>query len=260
MVFILFFLAVFVGLLMGVLGAGGAILTTPIFVYLLNWGTEESILATLIIVSILSCIGTTYAILKKEIDWNSVFVFGIPSVISVVLTKLLVIPQFPQVIYLTNSFGIRKDNLLLLVFSIVLFLISVSSLISKRTSDIVKINPILIGLLVGFLTSLLGVGGGFLLIPALSILLKLNIKLAIGTSLFIIFLNSSISVILSDSKVTNFLTMNFYLFILGSITGLIIGFYLRNKITADNLKLYFYRFTLVLSLVIFTYEIISIRY
>ncbi|NOT38839.1 MAG: TSUP family transporter [Saprospiraceae bacterium] len=105
---------------MGVLGAGGAILLTPIMVYKLHWPRQTSISSTLLVIYYLSFIGACYAAFRKEIHWSSIMIFGIPSVLAVGLTKYFIVPLIADMINRTKDNYVTKDNILLLLFAFVL--------------------------------------------------------------------------------------------------------------------------------------------
>ena len=128
--------------------------------------------------------------------------------------------------------------------------------ITPTTNDIV--NYFITGALVGMLTATFGVGGGFLLIPALTIVLGLSINEAIGTSLLLISINSLSSFILIDHS-KNLIQSDLLLtLIVFSIIGLFVGLRIRSKVSAIQLKKWFYTFTLILSVFILSFEVINI--
>ena len=127
-------------------------------------------------------------------------VFGIPSIIAVFLTRVLIVPAIPEDIFKIGSFSVTKSILLMLVFAVLMILASYS-MIKKNTKSNKEIAqkqqfnyPVILaeGSLVGILTGLVGAGGGFLIIPALVVLSKLPMKEAVGTSLVIIAAKSLI--------------------------------------------------------------------
>ncbi len=258
MIFITIIIALIIGLLMGFLGAGGAILTTPVFVYLLHFEPQIAVNNTLLVVACLSAVGSISSLIRKEVNKKAVVWFGISSIISVLITKIDLFPLIPDTILSVNGLIISKDKALMLLFGIVLFLISILGLkknISLINSEI-KSNLIyiIVGLIVGLLTGLLGVGGGFILIPALTLVFGLEMKIAIGTSLSIIFLNSTVG-FLSSSLSEDFIFSNtLVVFIIFSIIGLFVGLRFRSKVSAESIKELFYGFTFFLSVLILVYE------
>lgn len=248
---------------MGFLGAGGAILTTPVFVYLLHFEPQVAVNNTLLMVSCLSAVGTINSIYRKEVNLNATLWFGISSIVAVLITKLYLVPFIPDPIINANNLVISKDQFLMILFGIVLILISVLGLkknISLINSDTKSIFIyFVVGLVVGILTGLLGVGGGFILIPALTLVFGLDMKIAIGTSLSIIFLNSTVGFLSSGLKGEFIYTNSLLVVIIFSIIGLLVGMQYRNKVSTESIKTSFYRFTLILSIMILLYEGLKLR-
>ena len=113
---------------------------------------------------------------------------------------------------------------------------------------------VLLGLVIGIITGLLGAGGGFLIIPTLVLFLKIKMKTAVGTSLFIIAINSLLGFVFS-LKQFDYNWMLLFTFTILSIAGLFIGFRLSNKIPGLRLKQVFGYFVIFMGLYIFLKEI-----
>ncbi|GHF63290.1 hypothetical protein HNQ07_004531 [Deinococcus metalli] len=178
--------AVLIGLSLGLLGSGGSILTVPVLVYLVGEPAKLAITESLAIVGAISAIGLLPHARAGRIAWRSVLVFGLPGVVGTALGTTL--SHFvPGVVQLS-------------IFAVVMLLAAIFMLRPPVTcrvpevprSGLAGILPVALqGLGVGVLTGLVGVGGGFLIIPALVFLGGLPIELAVGTSLVIITLNSA---------------------------------------------------------------------
>lgn len=254
--------ALIVGISMGMLGAGGAILTIPIMVYLFK---VEPVLATvysLFIVGSTAFAGSINYIRQGLINIKSSLLFAIPAVIIMFAMRKLVVPAIP------NEFDIAgvhvlKGTFILGFFSIVLLFSSMSMIIggvkkekehnSLTSKD--KLILILSGASTGIITGMIGAGGGFIIIPALVLLAKMPMKEAVGTSLIIITINS----------LTGFagdLTGNYQIdwsliltFLLISIAGIFIGSILVKKVASAKLKIAFGWFILAMGIYIFIKEI-----
>lgn len=191
----------FVGLFLGLLGSGGSILILPILVYFLGINPIEGTTYSLLIVGLLSFFGMLPYIKKNELDFSIAIPFSIPSIIFVYLTRLFLLPYLPDVI-LNYPFFLTKDKFIMLIFSLFMCVAAAMMLLYKvKDSDKKKKNRFLIlfnvlfeGAIIGVLTGFVGAGGGFLIIPALVLLLKVPIKKAIPCSLFIITAKSIIGV------------------------------------------------------------------
>lgn len=171
-----------IGLSLGLLGGGGSLLTVPALVYLVGQTPQAAVTTSLAIVGANSMVGALLHGSRGRLDWQVALTFGsagmLLSYLSATLSKRL------------------PPELLLVSFSLLMLIIGLM-LTFRRTqleeSDYVA-KPLLLivasGAGVGLLTGILGVGGGFLVVPALVMLLGLPIEIAIGTSLVVIAMNS----------------------------------------------------------------------
>lgn len=187
--------SILVGVVLGMLGGGGSILSIPILVYLFQ---VEPVLASaysLFIVGITSLVGAIPKYRDHLVNLKTGVLFGIPSIIAIFSTRKWIVPAIPEVIFSTEGFTLTKRALLLGIFAVLMVLASLSLIRKKKeitsTSRQFKVVLVIVeGGLIGFLTGLVGAGGGFLIIPALVFLTGLSFKTAVGTSLFIIAINS----------------------------------------------------------------------
>lgn len=192
-----YFGAFCIGLILGLTGAGGSILTVPILVYLMGINPIVATGYSLFVVGTTSAFGAAQNIRKGLVDVKTAFLFAIPSFIAVFLTRKFIVPALPEKIG-NPDFGIPKESLLMLLFALVMFIVAVSML--RKKSEPVNFenhNPNIILVIirmfvVGILIGMVGAGGGFLFIPVLLFIAKLPMRKAVGTSLLIIALNSLI--------------------------------------------------------------------
>lgn len=181
--------SVVIGLLLGLLGGGGSILTVPVLVYLAGLSAKNAIVTSLIVVCITSAITVINYARRKLVCWKTGFTFGVAGMLGAFIGGRLA--------------AFVPDPILLVLFSAIMLLASLAMIRGNpQTSDgkicddsfcpmNLPVSAILFdGILVGLITGLIGVGGGFLLVPALTLLAGLPIQAAIGTSLFIIVLQS----------------------------------------------------------------------
>ena len=148
-----------IGLSLGLIGGGGSILTVPILVYLLAVSPHDAVGMSLAVVGGTSIFGAALHWKRGNVDLNSGLLFGISGIVGALLgsplTKLV------------------SANLLLLIFGLLMLVVAVTMIVRKgRSLDETEHKPhpvqgILSGLGVGVLTGFLGVGGGFLIVPAL---------------------------------------------------------------------------------------------
>lgn len=174
--------ALLIGLTLGLLGSGGSILTVPVLVYLVGEPDKVAIAESLGIVTIISLVGAIPFALKKLVDWRSVLLFGIPGMAGAYggayLSKFM-----PGTVQLALFAGV------MLLAALMMFRREAPSR-GTSGSPHAAWKIIIEGLAVGVLTGLVGVGGGFLIVPALVLLGGLPMHMAVGTSLGIIALKS----------------------------------------------------------------------
>jgi uncharacterized membrane protein YfcA len=173
--------AIAIGLSLGLLGSGGSIITVPVLVYLLGQDEKIAIAGSLFVVGTIALAGSLQYVRVGLVDWRNVFVFGVPGMMGTYLGALIAafVPGIMQLAF----------------FSLVMLLASYMMLRPVKLANEVhapretwKIAAD--GLVVGVITGLVGVGGGFLIVPALVLLGGLPIHTAVATSLVIIALKS----------------------------------------------------------------------
>jgi uncharacterized protein len=240
------------------LGGGGSILSIPILVYLFNIDAVTASAYSLFIVGTTSFAGAVPKYRDHLVNVKTGFLFGIPSLITIFITRKVIVPAIPNILFQSGDFIFTKRLLLLGIFAVLMVLASVPMIRGRR--DIYpsrkKHQTILIiveGTLIGFLTGLVGAGGGFLIIPALVLLTGLPMKTAAGTSLFIIAINSLTGFLGDLSNMS--MDWTFLLIITAiAIVGVHIGNVLSRKIPAIKLKKAFGWFTLTMGCWILIHE------
>ncbi len=256
--------AILMGLTLGLIGGGGSILTVPILVYLFH---VDAVLATaysLFIVGLTSLVGSVSHMKLGNIHWKTALVFGIPSIVSVFFTRLVIVPHIPNPMFNIGSLVVSKPMGLLILFAIIMILAAYSMIkpAKKKTEtdeNEVQFNfPLILaeGLIVGIVTGLVGAGGGFLIIPALVLLAKLPMKKAVGTSLMIIAAKSLIGFI-GDMKGAEVIDWKFLIvFSSIAIVGILFGSMLSKKIAGEKLKPAFGWFVLIMGIYIILKELL----
>lgn len=255
--------ALVMGLALGLIGGGGSILTVPIMVYLFSIDAVIATAYSLFVVGFTSLIGSASHISHGNVHWKTALVFGIPSIISVFLTRLYLVPLLPNSIFTIAGFEVTKSILLMILFAFLMVFASYTMIketpISKEEpANKIKYNfPLILaeGLLVGIITGLVGAGGGFLIIPALVLLAKVPMKKAIGTSLIIISFKSLIG-FLGDLKGATEIDWTFLgYFSLVATIGILVGSAFSKRIPAEKLKPAFGYFVLIMGIFIIVSEL-----
>ncbi len=220
--------AILIGVTLGLLGSGGSILTVPVLTYLVGQETKVAIATSLMIVGIITLFaGIPYA-LQKQIKWRTVFVFGLPGILGA----------------MTGAWGAHfvSDAVQMLIFSILLLMASYLMFepiklkeANHEHSERAMHQIIIDGFIAGTITGLVGVGGGFLIIPALVLLGGLSMRLAIGTSLIIVAMNSFAGFLGYITVLENLeLALDWHVIIIFSILG-ILGSWAGKKL-GNNIK------------------------
>lgn len=251
--------SVCIGLILGLLGGGGSILSIPILVYLFHIDAVVASAYSLFIVGVTSLVGAVPKYKEHLVNIRTGLLFGIPSIVSIFVTRRWIVPSIPDILYQSDSVLITKRVLLLSLFAILMILASVSMIRNKkeiqRDDDRDRKALLFIeGILIGFLTGLVGAGGGFLIIPALVLLTGLPFKTAVGTSLFIIAINSLMGFL---GDVLNYaMDWSFLLSITSlAVIGILIGNKLSGAISSIKLRKAFGWFVLVMGCWILIREI-----
>lgn len=254
--------SVIIGISLGLIGGGGSILTLPVLVYLFG---VEPILATaysLFIVGATSLVGGITKFKQGLVNVKTAVIFGIPSIAAVFVTRKFLVPLIPNHILNIGNFEITKPILIMVLFAVLMVAASYSMIKNGEKETIQEGKQhfnypmiLLEGTVVGILTGLVGAGGGFLIIPALVLFSKLSMKMAVGTSLFIIAAKSLIGF---TGDISHY-EMDWQL--LGIVTsvaivGIFIGNALNKKIPGERLKKWFGWFVLVMGIYIIIKELV----
>ena len=250
-----------IGISLGLIGGGGSILTMPVMVYLFGVSPVMATSYSLFIVGSTSLVGAARQYKEGTVNIRMGLLFAATSMIIVFLTRKLLVPAIPDHIFTLHGFTVTEGWLTMVLFAILMLISSVfmmrNNIVQPTVAEETKISLvklILYGTGIGLVTGFLGAGGGFLLIPALVLLLRLPMKEAVGTSLLVIALNSLIGFTgnIYDKG------MDWKLLITVSIlaiAGILAGSYLNRKIPAGKLKIVFSWFVLVMGIYILAIEI-----
>ncbi|WP_316765775.1 sulfite exporter TauE/SafE family protein [Pedobacter frigiditerrae] len=255
--------ATLIGFSLGLLGAGGSILTVPVLVYLFKLEPALAVRYSLFVVGATSLASSIPRIIKREVLLLEAIGFAFISMVIILLTKNFLLPLIPRTIYRSEHIRLDYSTLSMMLFSLLMIFASKSMILNRVTT---KVNPsnqkhqglffIISAIGIGLVTGLLGAGGGFLIIPVLVNFFKIDIKKAIGTSLFIITLNSAAGV-LSDLHFSINWELISKITIL-ALLGAIVGHQLTKHIQTGILKQSFGWFILGLALLILPIQLYHI--
>lgn len=174
--------AALVGLSLGLTGAGGSIITLPVLVYLAGVAPKEAVGLSLFIVGVAALVGAIQRWRAGEIHLKAVLLFALAGMAGAVggarLTPLV------------------SSTTLMIIFAILMLVVAANMLFGSKNevtqeAECRPLRCLSAGLAVGVLTGFIGVGGGFLLVPAMVRFAKLPMRMATGTSLAVIAFNSA---------------------------------------------------------------------
>jgi len=228
-------LGIFSGILLGLTGGGGSIVTIPIFIYLLHYSYHSATTVSLIVVGSSALIGAYLK--RKDIEYLT---GGFFVVCGIVLTPLGIL-------------GSRyfSPHLLMLSIAVLMVIVGVVMLKGGSGSETDRKNFFKIAIVAGVtgaLTGLFGVGGGFLIVPGLILFAGLSPKKAVSTSLFVIFLISLVTLTqkLGSSSIPWGVTL---IFLCAMIIGMVVGSLVSKKIKERSVKKIFAIFVLILGVI-----------
>jgi uncharacterized membrane protein YfcA len=229
-------LSIVIGLLLGLLGGGGSILTVPMLVYVLGVEPKSAILTSFVVVGFSSLLALPQHAFKGNVCWKSGLFFGLAGMagafgggrLAALLSGELLMALFGGVTLLTGAAMLRppRDR-----NAEVMMRAHLSACPARVPYGRVLFD----GFFVGALTGLVGVGGGFLIVPALTLLVGLPMRAAVGTSLFIIVMNAAAGWMgyaqhaAIDLPLTGIVTA-------GAVVGSLIGGMLSARIDANVLR------------------------
>ena len=241
--------AIAVGLSLGLLGSGGSILTVPILVYLVGQADKVAIASSLAIVGGIALVGAFNYALQGLVDWRQVLLFGLPGIAGTYAGAMAssLVPGAVQLLVFAGIIGLTSYTML-----------------RPSVAESVKMSPehsllILIssGIGVGVITGFVGVGGGFLLVPALVILGGLGMRKAVGTSLAIIVLNAAsgfykhLAILNGQEQAGSGIDWHIIALFLGlGIAGSLLGHWLGRRVPQKKLQRFFGVFLIVMCIYI----------
>ncbi|SFD31222.1 sulfite exporter TauE/SafE family protein [Algibacter pectinivorans] len=251
--------ALIVGLVLGLIGGGGSILTVPLLVYLLGYNPVIATAYSLFVVGTSSMVGTYQKHKKGLVDFKTGLAFSFPSFLAVYLTRRYLVQSIPDTLFSFGDFSLTKNMGIMIFFAIIMIIASYSMIKKDKPQELLATKQsyyktFIQGLTIGTVTGLIGAGGGFLYVPALVIWAKIPMKKAVGTSLIIVTINSLIGFI-GDVQTIDIEWTFLLAFTVISIVGIVIGVFLSKFISGKKLKTSFGYFVLIMAVYIIYKEL-----
>lgn len=265
MEFIGYLAAMLMGITLGLIGGGGSILTVPILVYLFNFSPSAATGQSLFVVGVTALVGSLTYIKKGEVSFSTGLAFAAPGFLGIYATRNHIVPNLPEIIFQEGSITISKELLIMAAFAGLMVLASYSMIKKSATLSPPPtagakrfLNIGIRGFFVGAITGFVGAGGGFLIIPALVIMAGLTMKVAVGTSLTIIAVNSLLGFATSLQHQGQ-IAWNLLLVFSGlAILGILVGSHFSKDIPDAKLKPLFGWFVLIMGSIILVEQVIHL--
>ena len=158
--------ALLIGVVLGLIGGGGSILTVPLLVYLLNINPVDATAYSLFLVGITALFGTIQNTRLGLVDFKTAFIFSLPAFSAVYMTRAMVVPNIPEIIYKSETLLLTKEVFIMVFFAAIMILAAITMIRDKKVSSKTKNQADIVwialeGIVVGFVTGIVGAGGGF---------------------------------------------------------------------------------------------------
>lgn len=245
-----FVLALIIGVSLGLLGGGGAILAVPMLTYITGLEPVQAIPTSLLIVGVTSAVSLTMHALKKRVQWQTGIIFGIASMVGA---------------FAGGRLGSAVPSpILMFSFAVVMIAAAAAMVRGRRdTSDngestkLPLVKTIIVGVVVGLVSGFVGAGGGFLIVPALALLARLPMRTAVATSLLAITMQSASG--LAGYALSTPLDWGLGLSIAAiAVVGSFFGFWLSGRIPDRGLRKGFGVFVLLIAAVVVVQETLQL--
>lgn len=251
--------ALLIGVILGLMGGGGSILTVPLLVYLLGYNPVVATAYSLFVVGSSSIAGVVQKFKKGMVDLKTGFSFVFPSFLAVYISRRYLVPNIPDTLWSPGDFTLTREMGLMVFFAAVMLYSAIAMISSKENDGQPYKKPayyriFIQGVIIGLITGIVGAGGGFLYVPALVLWSGLPMKKAVGTSLVIISVNSLIG-FTGDIQTLEIEWPFLLTFSALTLTGVLIGGLLSKYISNIYLKKGFGIFTLLMGFYIIYKEL-----
>ncbi|MCK6606042.1 MAG: sulfite exporter TauE/SafE family protein [Ignavibacteriaceae bacterium] len=252
--------ALMVGVVLGLLGAGGSILAIPILRYGAGLDPVTATAYSMFVVGMTALAGSAGFLKEKKINYRAVLIFSLISIPFVWLTRQYFIYLIPEKVFEIQGMMVGRNLIIMTIFGVAMIAASVSMIKGSAPDESLQneavpyLKLVVTAVILGLFTGIVGAGGGFMIVPALVLILKIPVKDAIGTSLLIIAVNTLIGFTGNIGKVE--IDWAFLIpFALVMIAGTVPGIYLNKKIPAKKIKPVFGWFLLAMGVYTLVKEI-----
>lgn len=233
--------ALLIGIVMGVTGSGGSVMAIPVLNYLFLMNINATTTHALFVVAVSSTAGVLLNMRKGNMEWSLVLLFASPMIVAVYLVRTLLLPAIPDILVEWHSVSISRDLGITLFFCISMaaasvYMIADTSLKEAGEHQKYRLTRALLASTgIGAATGITGIGGGFLIVPALSGLLRVPMKDAISTSLLIVAVKSYVGFI-GDLESVSIEWRILLRFTAIAVIGMLLGVHFSDRIPEKGLK------------------------
>jgi len=257
-----FILAILIGIVLGLIGGGGSILTIPLVEYVFGKSTYDATSYSLIVVSFSALFGVLQRLGKNQFAYKEALVFGIPSIIVAFIIRSTVIHFIPENFSVLDC-ELTRDGTLSVLLITVMIIVAIRMLHPHKNPENItlpsNVKIVTMGIFTGLLAGFLGAGGGFIIVPIL-IGMGLDMRRAVSTSMLITFFQSMIAILgdfLSKGKSGGFdidWKLAISLSVL-SMLGVFVGTLLQRHVSTKLLRKLFASILIVVAIGIFIQRI-----
>lgn len=255
-----FLIGVFIGLALGMTGGGGSLLL-PTFTYLFALPVQLATGYTLILTGVTAAIGVVSRMRNQEVDYVTALTLALPVLLGTLLVRGWLFEQVPEVVFTIADFELGKRTFVMLIFASIVLLswATMIGLIGNR----LKPNPrlrteqplryfgilMICGFAIGILSAFIGAGGGVMLVPLMVIVMGLEMRTVVGTTLLIVAIKSTIG-FAGDLWTQGPAIDGFFLakFFAAMVVGVLLGSAAANRVSSNALKIGFAWFLLFIAL------------
>lgn len=235
-----FILCALIGISLGLFGGGGSIIIVPVLVYIIGIEAHHAVEMSLTVIGVTSLIAAALHHQRGTVKLRAGALFSTTGTLGAYSGSCLTYLLSPAAMLLSIA-------TLMIVIAVFMLIKRHSSQDATSYHNRSKFKALLAGLIVGLLTGFLGVGGGFLVVPALVLFCGLSMKDAIGTSLLIIAIDCAAGLLGHlhywgfDIRVTMLMTVL-------AIDGTLIGTSLSHRVSPERLKKWFAMFVIAVAI------------